>query len=115
MQLRQHADGPYPAAVARTAQAEQRVANVVLEQSRPALNESIVEIARLADVSQPTVIRFCVSLGFLGQADFKLKFAGGLTASIPVRHTQVCINDSTCDLFRARSPMDLCHQSCRRQ
>ena len=31
--------------------------------------EPIAEIARLADVSQPTVIRFCRSLGFQGLAD----------------------------------------------
>jgi len=78
--------------------AEQRVANLVLEQPRLVLNEPIAEIARLADVSQPTVIRFCRSLGFLGLADFKLKFASSLTGSIPVRHSQVRISDSTHDL-----------------
>ncbi len=69
--------------------AEQRVASLVLEQPRLVLNEPIAEIARLADVSQPTVIRFCRSLGFLGLADFKLKFASSLTGAIPVRHSQV--------------------------
>jgi glucokinase len=78
--------------------AEQRVATLVLEQPRLVLNEPIAEIARLADVSQPTVIRFCRSLGFLGLADFKLKFASSLTGSIPVRHSQVRISDSTHDL-----------------
>ncbi len=38
--------------------AERRVATLVLENPRTVLNEAIVEIARLADVSQPTVIRF---------------------------------------------------------
>jgi glucokinase len=78
--------------------AEQRVASLVLEQPRLVLNEPIAGIAKLADVSQPTVIRFCRSLGFLGLADFKLKFASSLTGSIPVRHSQVRINDSTHDL-----------------
>jgi glucokinase len=78
--------------------AEQRVANLVLEQPRLVLNEPIAEIAKLADVSQPTVIRFCRSLGFLGLADFKLKFAGSLTGAIPVRHSQVRNSDSTHDL-----------------
>jgi glucokinase len=78
--------------------AEQRVATLVLEQPRLVLNEPIAEIAKLADVSQPTVIRFCRSLGFLGLADFKLKFASSLTGSIPVRHSQVRISDSTHDL-----------------
>ena len=78
--------------------AEQRVAALVLEQPRLVLNEPIAGIAKLADVSQPTVIRFCRSLGFLGLADFKLKFASSLTGSIPVRHSQVRGSDSTHDL-----------------
>jgi len=78
--------------------AEQRVATLVLEQPRLVLNEPIAEIARGAEVSQPTVIRFCRSLGFLGLADFKLKFASSLTGAIPVRHSQVRNSDSTHDL-----------------
>ncbi|XYJ11426.1 glucokinase [Telluria sp. B2] len=78
--------------------AEQRVAALVLEHPRKVLSEPIAEIARLADVSQPTVIRFCRSLGFQGLAEFKLKFAGSLTGSIPVRHSQVRMSDSTHDL-----------------
>jgi glucokinase len=78
--------------------AEQRVAALVLEHPRKVLSEPIAEIARLADVSQPTVIRFCRSLGFSGLADFKLKFAGSLTGTIPVRHSQVRVTDSTHDL-----------------
>jgi glucokinase len=78
--------------------AERRVATLVLENPRTVVNEAIAEIARLADVSQPTVIRFCRSLGFLGLADFKLKFASSLTGTIPVRHSQVRMSDSTHDL-----------------
>jgi glucokinase len=78
--------------------AEQRVAKLVLDHPRKVLSEPIVEIAKLADVSQPTVIRFCRSLGFSGLADFKLKFAGSLTGTIPVRHSQVRTTDSTHDL-----------------
>jgi glucokinase len=78
--------------------AEQRVATLVLEQPRLVLGEPIAAIARLAAVSQPTVIRFCRSLGFLGLADFKLKFASSVTGAIPVRHSQVRNSDSTHDL-----------------
>ncbi len=78
--------------------AEQRVASLVLEQPRLVLNEPIADIARMAEVSQPTVIRFCRSLGFSGLAEFKLKFASSLTGAIPVRHSQVRGSDSTHDL-----------------
>ncbi len=78
--------------------AERKVASLVLEHPRTVVNEAIAEIARLADVSQPTVIRFCRSLGFLGLSDFKLKFASSLTGTISVRHSQVRMSDSTHDL-----------------
>jgi glucokinase len=78
--------------------AEQRVAALVLGQPRLVLNEPIAAIAKLADVSQPTVIRFCRSLGFSGLSDFKLRFASSLTGAVPVRHSQVRHTDSTHDL-----------------
>lgn len=78
--------------------AERRVANVVLESPRAVLNDPVGEIARRAEVSQPTVIRFCRSLGFEGLADFKLKLGSGLTGTIPFQRTQVRRQDGTSDL-----------------
>ncbi|MBK6595082.1 MAG: glucokinase [Burkholderiales bacterium] len=78
--------------------AEQRVAQHVLLQPRSALNDPIATIARAADVSQPTVIRFCRSLGCEGLSDFKLRLASGLTGTIPITHTQVTGNDSMLEL-----------------
>ena len=78
--------------------AEQRVADLVLAQPRSVLNDPIMDIARNAGVSQPTVVRFCRSLGYAGLSDFKLKLASGLTGTIPVSHTQVRRTDSTLEL-----------------
>ena len=78
--------------------AEQRVANHVLSQPRSALNDPIAQIARLADVSQPTVIRFCRSMGCEGLSDFKLRLASGLTGTMPITHTQVTQQDSMLEL-----------------
>jgi glucokinase len=78
--------------------AESRVADLVLSQPRGVLNDPIVEIAKRAGVSQPTVVRFCRSLGCEGLSDFKLKLASGLTGTIPVTHTQVKRTDSTHEL-----------------
>ena len=78
--------------------AEQRVAQHVLAQPRSALNDPIAQIARAADVSQPTVIRFCRSLGCEGLSDFKLRLASGLTGTVPITHTQVTGNDSMLEL-----------------
>ena len=78
--------------------AERRVANFVLDNPRSVLNEPIAVIALGAEVSQPTVIRFCRSLGHQGLADFKLKLGSGLTGTLPVQRAQVRRQDSTGDL-----------------
>jgi glucokinase len=78
--------------------AELRVADFVLSQPRTALNEPIAEIAKAAQVSQPTVIRFCRSLGCEGLADFKLRLASGLSSTVPVSHSQVTQSDNMMEL-----------------
>jgi glucokinase len=78
--------------------AEKRVADQVLAHPRQVLGGPIAEIARAAQVSQPTVIRFCRSLGCEGLSDFKLRLAGSLSGTIPVTHTQVTGEDSNLEL-----------------
>jgi glucokinase len=78
--------------------AEQRVADHILAHPRLVLNDPIAQIAKAADVSQPTVIRFCRSLGCEGLSDFKLRLASGLTGTIPITHTQVTGEDSMIEL-----------------
>ena len=78
--------------------AEKRVADHVLAHPRSALSDPIAEIARAAQVSQPTVIRFCRTLGCEGLSDFKLKLASGLSGTIPLTHTQVTGSDSVLEL-----------------
>ncbi len=78
--------------------AERRVADYALENPRAVLNDAIVLIAQAAEVSQPTVIRFCRSLGFQGLADFKLKLASVLTLSLPMQRNPVRRQDATADL-----------------
>ncbi|GJH08923.1 bifunctional transcriptional regulator/glucokinase [Caballeronia novacaledonica] len=77
--------------------AERRVADLALNHPRSIINDPIIDIARKADVSQPTVIRFCRSLGCQGLSDFKLKLATGLTGTIPVSHSQVHLGDTATD------------------
>ena len=78
--------------------AEKRVADQVLDHPRSALNDPIAEIAKAAQVSQPTVIRFCRSLGCVGLSDFKLRLASGLSGTMPLTHTQVTVSDSVLEL-----------------
>jgi glucokinase len=78
--------------------AEKRVADHVLAHPRSVLNDPVAEIARASQVSQPTVIRFCRSLGCEGLSDFKLRLASGLTGTVPVTHAQVTGDDSVLEL-----------------
>jgi RpiR family carbohydrate utilization transcriptional regulator len=55
--------------------AEKRVADVVLADVTFSVDASNSEIARRADVSEPTVTRFCRAIGCDGVRDFKLKLA----------------------------------------
>jgi glucokinase len=78
--------------------AEQKVASLILSHPRSVMSDPISEIARRAEVSQPTVIRFCRTLGCQGLADFKLKLASGVTGTVPVAHSQVHVGDSSLDV-----------------
>ena len=60
--------------------AERQVADWVLRQPGTVLSLPVAAIAREAGVSQPTVIRFCRSMGCHGLSDFKLRLAQGNVA-----------------------------------
>lgn len=55
--------------------AERRVADVVLADVAFSVDASNAEIAKRAEVSEPTVTRFCRAIGCEGVRDFKLKLA----------------------------------------
>jgi glucokinase len=82
----------------RMSPSERRVADLVLQDPRAVLSSPIVEIARLAGVSQPTVMRFCRSLNLQGLAEFKLKLAAGLTGTIAISHSQIKYSDSNLEV-----------------
>jgi len=68
------------AARASLSPAERQVADWVLRQPGTVLSLPVAAIAREAGVSQPTVIRFCRSMGCHGLSDFKLRLAQGNVA-----------------------------------
>ncbi len=74
--------------------AQRKVGKVFLDDPDWSIRASVEEIARLADVSAPTVIRFCRVLGFDGLSDFKLCLAQSLAVGTPFLHRDVSPNDS---------------------
>src|SRR4051812_37054572 len=55
--------------------AEQRVGRIIAEESATAAQLTITELARRAETSETTVIRFCRAIGFSGYPELRLKLA----------------------------------------
>ncbi len=86
----------------RLSSSEQRVAEVVLKQPQWVLDAPISKLAMKAQVSQPTVVRFCRSLNLSGYPDFRLKLAQSLATDsatgVPYVHRDVKANDSAAEI-----------------
>ena len=78
--------------------AEQRVAKLLLSDPRSFATLPVSELAERAHVSNPTVVRFCRSVGYDGLADFKLKLAGNVNEGVPFVHRSVDDDDKAGDI-----------------
>ena len=78
--------------------AEQRVAKLLLADPRTFATLPVGELAARSQVSKPTVVRFCRSIGYDGLADFKLKLAGSVNEGVPFVHRAVADDDKAGDL-----------------
>ncbi len=86
------------ASITSLAPAEQRVAQLVLEDARLFATQPITVLAARAHVSKPTIVRFCRSMGYDGLSDFKLKLAGSVSEGVPNIHRSVDVDDKTSDV-----------------
>ncbi len=77
---------------------ERKVAQAVLDNPQLTVNENISALARAAQVSEPTVVRFCRSLGYDGWQEFKLKLAQSLALALPGANEQPAQDDLAADL-----------------
>jgi RpiR family transcriptional regulator, carbohydrate utilization regulator len=73
---------------------ERKVADHVLLDPRKILNATLMEVSTLADVSQPTVMRFCVAVGCTGFHEFKLRLAHSLALGTLPTHSVLDSTDS---------------------
>ncbi|MDE1995188.1 MAG: MurR/RpiR family transcriptional regulator [Rhizobiaceae bacterium] len=100
---------------ARFSQSENRIADILLNDFEFAVNASIIELAGKADVSPPTVTRFCRRLGCESFSDFKVQLAR--TAYIGVRYIKpepksTAPADVAQDIItKAQNALFLLHQS----
>lgn len=79
---------------------ESKVAEYVLANLRDVINMRIVDLAAQADVSEPTVVRFCRAIGCDGFQDFKLSLAQQLASSPGYGKVAVTDTDSVADFSR---------------
>jgi len=72
---------------------ERKVAEVIIAAPQTAIHSSIAALAKLADVSEPTVNRFCRRLDTKGFPDFKLHLAQSLANGTPYVNRHVDEDD----------------------
>ncbi|BBO27539.1 transcriptional regulator, RpiR family [Marisediminitalea aggregata] len=72
---------------------ERKVAEVILANPQSAIHSSIATLAKMSDVSEPTVNRFCRRLDTKGFPDFKLHLAQSLANGTPYVNRHVDEND----------------------
>ena len=74
--------------------AERRVAECALSEPKWFVHAAVAEIAERAEVSQPTVIRFCRSLGYKGLPEFKLELSASISHNgLPFVHADDNMGD----------------------
>lgn len=73
--------------------AERKVADMVLSDVDFAMRASITELAQRADVSEPSVTRFCRAVGANGLRDFKMQLAQSVAGGLPYASTAVARDD----------------------
>ncbi|WP_353151128.1 SIS domain-containing protein [Pollutimonas bauzanensis] len=78
--------------------AESKVAQLILAQTHAIAKSALGDVAQLAKVSEPTVIRFCRSMGYDGWPDFKIKLAASLMVGVPYVHSSLSASDGTAAL-----------------
>ncbi len=78
---------------------EKKVAFAVLDHPQQTVSENITALAKSAQVSEPTVVRFCRTLGYDGWQEFKLKLAQSLALALPGSNEQPAQDDLAADLI----------------
>jgi DNA-binding MurR/RpiR family transcriptional regulator len=73
--------------------AERKVAEMILDDVDFAMRASITELAQRADVSEPSVTRFCRTVGAHGLRDFKMQLAQSVAGGVPYTSTAVARDD----------------------
>ncbi|MBK0418375.1 MurR/RpiR family transcriptional regulator [Leucobacter sp. CSA1] len=80
---------------ASLSRSERRVADYVVEHREEVVQSTLAALASAIGVSEPTVIRFCSTLGFSGFQDFRLQMTRFLALGVPATHSAIEESDSS--------------------
>lgn len=80
-------------ALPRMRRSEQKVARAVLTDPQGAVSASVARLAQRAEVSEPTVMRFCAAIECAGFLDFKLRLAQSLALGVPATQSTIAAGD----------------------
>lgn len=72
---------------------DRKVAEKILKDPISVPQMKLAELAKLSDVSEPTVIRFCNSIGCEGFQDMKIKLARSLAFGLSTSHAVISDDD----------------------
>ncbi|GLS28236.1 SIS domain-containing protein [Marinibactrum halimedae] len=81
----------------RLRKSERKVADFVLNEPNAVVQMRIVDLANAADVSEPTVVRFCRAVGYNGFQDFKLNLVQQLASAPSFGQVPVTNEDTVSD------------------
>ena len=73
---------------------DRRVAQVILDQAGEVVNMTLANLAKAAQVSEPTVIRFCNAIGCEGYRDLRVKLAKSLAYARSSSHTTIGLGEA---------------------
>ncbi|MCL4147837.1 UNVERIFIED_CONTAM: hypothetical protein GTU68_053540, partial [Idotea baltica] len=72
---------------------DRKVAEKILQDPNTATELKLADLAELADVSEPTVIRFCSAIGCDGFQDMKIKLARSLAFGLSTSQAEISDDD----------------------
>ncbi len=77
---------------------EKKVADVILNAPEQCVKITMKDLAQIADVSEPTIVRFCRSLKLSGYREFRLCLAQYLASQLHYHHSKIEPNDNATKL-----------------
>ncbi|MEI6046154.1 MAG: MurR/RpiR family transcriptional regulator [Chloroflexota bacterium] len=87
--------------------AERKIAEYVMKYPEEVTAFSVNELARVADASEATIVRFCRALAFSGYKDFKMALAAEAKGAVKITHEEINRDDDVMSITRKVFQSDL--------